>query len=442
MERGGTTLNYNVRDFGAHGDGLHDDAAPIQAAIDYASDHGGGRIVLPSGYIFYSGSLTLRSAIDFHVAVGARLQASREYDHYHSVATNQDGDGSRAFLWAKNARHLTISGGGIVDGGADPTDREGEGDRVPVKPRENRPTLIYLEGCEDLTIRDLTIQNALFWTIHPAACVNVLIDGIRIVNRLDLPNTDGIDPDHCRNVRIVNCNIETGDDGICLKNTRRLPNAGPTEQVIISGCVITSTSAGIKIGTESVDDFRNIMINSCVITRSNRGICLQLRDEGTIEQVIVDNVLIETGHFHPSWWGRAEPISITGRRRTANGSLGRIRNIYFSNIRCRSENGIFLEGMPDQYLDGVHLSRLTLIMSQAGNDSGGSYDRRPGWGGEDVLHSSLAGVHAQFVRHLTVSDLDVQWDPRSLPGGSEFWLDHVEGLPEGGGSTATFAPTR
>ena len=141
---------------------------------------------------------------------------------------------------------------------------------------------------------------------------------------MDVANSDGIDPDHCSNVRILGCHIECADDCICLKASKGNSEYGPCENIIISDCTLVSTSAAIKIGTEGVGDFRNIIVNNCIITKSNRGLSIQIRDGGNVENVTYSNCIIETRRFCPDWWGTAEPIVITTFNRDENTKSGKM----------------------------------------------------------------------------------------------------------------------
>jgi polygalacturonase len=155
------------------------------------------------------------------------------------------------------------------------------------------------------------LKDGAYWTLHPIGCTNILIDGITIDSDLKIPNCDGIDPDRCQDVRIANCSITCADDCIVLKTTKYFPQYGPCERITVTNCNLVSTSAALKIGTESVADFRDVIFTNCTITRSSRGIALQLRDQGSIDGVIISNVVIETRLFEDHWWGKAEPIYIT-----------------------------------------------------------------------------------------------------------------------------------
>ena len=171
-------------------------------------------------------------------------------------------------------------------------------------------------------------------------------------------NCDGIDPDHCRNVRINNCHIESADDCIVFKTTEKNAYLGPCENIVVSNCTLTSTSAAIKFGTESVSDFRNITVTNCVISRTNRGISLMLRDGGNIENVTFANLHINTRMFSDQWWGEAEAICVTAVDRKQGNRAGHIRNVHFENINCSGENGIFLHGSEGNSLEDISFRHI------------------------------------------------------------------------------------
>ncbi len=120
------------------------------------------------------------------------------------------------------------------------------------------------------------------------------VEGISILNDLRGPNCDGIDVDHCRRVRIANYNIQAGDDCIILKTSRNFTRYGPCEDITVTGCTLTSSSAGIKIEPEGPETIRNATITSCVISHSNRGVCLLNRDGALIEDLVFSDLVITT----------------------------------------------------------------------------------------------------------------------------------------------------
>lgn len=189
---------FDVRSFGAKGDGRTLDTAAIQRTIDAAAKVG-GRVVLSGGRRYLTGPLTLAGGIDFHIERGATLLVSTDPADY--------ADPLAGVLAAKSAHGLTLSGAGTVDGRSpdfmERYDPVGEW----WIPKPFRPRLVVLEDCADLVIRDLTFARAPHWTVHLVGCRRVLIDGLTIANQLDVPNCDGIDPDHCQDVEIRNCHI-------------------------------------------------------------------------------------------------------------------------------------------------------------------------------------------------------------------------------------------
>lgn len=401
---------YNVLQYGARGDGKTNDAFAIQHAIDDCAKNGGGTVVLQSGKVFYSDSIRLKANVNLHIQKGARLKATSNIDGYIRpnklvndpktalIGNPVTGKPSFVFIYAFEADGCTVSGEGVIDANGHAFVQRKDryyvtGDFYP------RPTVIYVEKSNHVTFKDVTIVDAPFWTLHPAGCNDVLIDKIRILNDLDVANSDGIDPDHCTNVRITGCHIECADDCICLKTTRGNAEYGPCENIIIEGCTLISTSAAIKIGTEGVGDFRNIIVNDCVISKSNRGISIQIRDGGSVENVSCSNIIIETRRFCPDWWGTAEPIVITSFNRDENTKSGKIRNIRFSNITARGENGVLIHGSADNPVEDVSFENCRITLTKTSKWPCGVYDLRPclEWGVEEYDNSAFFIRNAKDV---------------------------------------------
>ncbi|MGN1418360.1 MAG: glycoside hydrolase family 28 protein [Acutalibacteraceae bacterium] len=378
---------YNVKDFGARADGKTDDSAAIQKAIDCCFENGGGRVLLDGG-IFFSSSVIIRKNVELTIQKGAVLKATDKIENYFRpcetindpktalVGNPVTGKPSFAFIYGFEADGASISGGGEIDANCYAfVERKSEyyvtGNFYP------RPTVIYIEKSNHITVRDVTIKNAPFWTLHPAGCDDVLISKIRILNPLDVANSDGIDPDHCTNVRIEGCHIECADDCICLKNSKGNSEYGECKNIIITGCTLISTSAAIKIGTEGINNFKNILVDNCIISKSNRGLSIQVRDCGNVENVSYSNIIIETRRFCSDWWGTAEPISITSLRRDENTKCGSVKNIRFCNITCKGENGVLLFSGEDNPIENVHFEKVNVTLSKSTKWPCAMYDLRP-----------------------------------------------------------------
>ena len=374
--------------------------ARIQSAIDTLAAAGGGRVVLGPG-THLCGTLNLRSHIDLHLEAGACLKASPRSEDFTqiTIAGLYGGNAGGFLLQAHDAEQVTISGTGTIDGSALDYMDGWWAEPYIRAPKEWRPRGIGFFGCKQVKLLHFTFRNSASWTIHLTGCDDVLVSGLSILNRLDVPNCDGIDPDHCRNVRIIGCHIEAADDGIVLKNTREYAHLGPCENIVISQCTVISTSAAIKLGTESSGDFRNVLVDQCIVHGSHRGLAIQLRDQGTIENVSFTNCIVETRLFHEKYWGRAEPIYVTAVPRHDGDPAGKIRDVRFANIRCRGENGMVVHGWPGSLIENLSLENVRMEVVKTSKWPTGQIDLRPTHGQE---HGGLKDhpPHALTMRHV------------------------------------------
>jgi polygalacturonase len=295
--------------------------------------------------------------------------------------------------------------------------------------------VIILIGCQQVRIRDITIRNAPSWTVHPVGCEDLVIDSVSILNDWNVANNDGIDLDHCRNVRVANCHIDTADDGIVLKNTPNFASYGRSENITVTGCTIASRSCALKLDEAyAPPGIRNVVFDACVIYRSNRGLCIQSRDEGDIENILFSNITIETRLQPGKWWGAGEPIHISNLPRNKDTKLGHVRQIRFSNILCQGENGVYFRGDATQSLEDIVLDNVRVEVAKTGDQPGGFYDDRPngflpGGGFNGIYTNSIAGIHCEFVRGLTLRNTQVVWsEPLEDYYGAALELRHVEGL--------------
>lgn len=410
---------YYPESYGAKCDSVSDDKAAIQSAIDEAYLNGGGTVVLESGKCYYSSSVILKKNVELHLQKGSRLKATGDIDGYFRpcsfindetntlIGNPVTGKPSFCFIYGYQADGCSITGEGVIDAnGHSFVERKSQyyvtGNFYP------RPTVIYIENSKNISFRSFTVKDAPFWTLHPAGCEDVLISGIRILNDLDVANSDGIDPDHCRNVRILGCHIECADDCICLKNSKGNAEYGTCENIIISDCTLISTSAAIKIGTEGVDDFKNVLVSNCIISKSNRGLSIQIRDGGNVENVFYSNIIIETRRFCPDWWGTAEPIVITCFNRDENTIAGHVRNIRFSNISCRGENGVLIHGTVDNPIEDVMFENVSITLTKTSKWETGLYDLRPclDYGVEKAPNS---GFYLRNAKNVTLMNSDIKW---------------------------------
>ena len=371
---------YDILTFGAKGDGVTDDAAAIQKAIDRCSAEGGGVVLLPRNHVFLSGPVELKSNVELHLEATATLKANPNESIYQLSAFGENRGEGMLWLWAKDAENISITGKGTIHGNGIAFMGAELEDSYELKPLADqtfdpRPHVLTLTNVRNLTIRDVTIKEGAYWTVHLIGCNEAVIDGINLLNNLKIRNGDGIDLDHSKNVRIANCHITSGDDCICLKNRREFEQYGSCHDIVVTNCVMSSRSCAIKIGSENMDSIYNVMFDNCIIMGSNRGLGIQNRDEGTVTDVVFSNIQLDCKLWSDVWWGKAEPIYVTsypranGNHKDANwrfpkgqieGKCGEVSRIFFNNITALSENGCFVGGdvpgkVKDIYFNNVRV---------------------------------------------------------------------------------------
>lgn len=415
---------FDITNFGAIGDGLTDNATAIQQTIDACSEHGGGMVYIPTG-TFKTGPFNLKSNVEFHVSANATVLANPDEMVYTQSAFKENyGEGS-IWMGGKDAVNVTISGQGVIDGNG-PAFMGSEVKAAYVLKDfdvfDRRPHLFTPINFKNLIIKDVTFKDSAYWCLHLVGCTDVVIHGIKILNNLKIRNSDGIDPDHCRNVRISDCYIESGDDCICPKTRREYEEYGPTENITVTNCIMTSTSCSIKLGSENMDAIRNVVFSNCIIRNSNRGIGIQNRDEGIVENIIFSNIIIEGRLFDNVWWGKAEPIYVTaykrqpGNARDANwrfakgqttGNVGVVRNILFSNITAKSENGVYVGGEPGK-ISNIRFQNIDLEIEKTTQFEGGQYDLRPS-DTVGILNSGTSGFYLNEASKISLQNCTVRW---------------------------------
>lgn len=416
---------FNVLDYGAKGDGKTDDAVAIQKAIDECNSKGGGQVLFPTGYTFLSGPVELKSNVDIHLEVQSTWIANPDESIYTLSAFGENRGEGMMWIYADGVENLSFSGKGTIDGnGVSFMGKELEDsyELKPVTDFDPRPHVLTLKGVNHLSIKDITIQNGAYWTVHLIGCYDALIDGISLKNNLKIRNGDGIDLDHSRKVRIANCFIESGDDCICLKNRREFEEYGPCQDIVVTNCVMTGRSCAIKIGSENMDSISNVLFDNCIIKASNRGLGIQNRDEGTVSNVVFSNMIIDCKYFSDVWWGKAEPIYVTSYPRAVGnhkdagwrfpkgateGRCGEVSEIYFHNVKCYGENGCFIGGDTPDKVNNIYLDNIDLTLEKRTDYPGNRYDKRP-CVGEGFVESPAYGVYVDTASDIFVEGLRVK----------------------------------
>ncbi|MEJ7664679.1 MAG: glycosyl hydrolase family 28 protein [Hymenobacter sp.] len=435
---------YSVKSYGAVADGRTVVTAAIQKAVDACTKAGGGTVEVPAG-TYIIGTVFLKSNVTLHLDNGAVLKGSPNLTDYHAYTLPVYGQNYYGMLYTENAENVAITGQGTVDGNnpafydftqAKTIDTvttrytrqknnyrhvaSGIGDG-PVVPKDRPRQMVVFSVCKNVTVKDVSLINSPFWTLHFADCNDVNMTGIRLYSGLLVPNADGVDFTSCSNVTVSDCDIQAGDDAlvVCGYNHHfEIPGyhnlRHVSENFVITNCNLQSASSGIRIGFLDQNTVRNVTVSNCNITNSTRGINISLRDEGSLENITFDNIRIETKLRTGDWWGNGEPIHISAIRGNAdkNVKLGRIKNVRFNNVTCRGENGILLYGTAESPLEDVEFHNLTFdfVDSPLNGVAGGNVDLRgnldPKFG---LFARDIPGFLAEHVNGLTVDNFKLNW---------------------------------
>ncbi|HCN84987.1 MAG TPA: exo-poly-alpha-D-galacturonosidase [Sphingobacteriaceae bacterium] len=396
----GTQVLFNVRAYGAVGDGKNLDSPFINKAIDACAQAGGGTVLLPAG-TYLSGSIRLKSNINLLIDAGATiLGAPQEMNAYDSSEpfpnppAFQDGGHTyfhNSLIWGENLVNVSITGQGLINGGGLLTN-DGPQDRIDGFSNFGRATpqppstvdistvrvgnkAIALKLCRNVIMRDFTIIHGGHFAILVTGCDGMTVDNVTMDT-----NRDGIDIDACRNTVVSNCRINSpNDDGLCLKSSFALGRNVICENITITNCQVFGFYEGtlldgtmkqkpdgqgrIKFGTEANGGYRNITISNCVF-RGCRGLALEEVDGGIMENITIDNISMMDVQSYAIY-------VTTGRRNRGPNITAKstARNIMISNVVATGvdrRSGIILQGMDDQPIEGLRLENIRLVFNGGG----------------------------------------------------------------------------
>lgn len=379
---------FDIADFGAVGDGETDCTAAFQKAIAACAKAGGGRVVARKG-VYLTGPVHLESNINLHIERGATLAFVSDPKRYlPAVLTRWEGVefmGYSPLIYAYGKQNIAITGEGTLDGrankttwwpwkgnkqwGVDGYPSQAEGRKklfaeaeagVPPEQRHYaegyyfRPPFVQPYRCTNVLIEGIKVTNSPFWLLNPTLCENVTVRGVSLESLG--PNSDGCDPESCKNVVIENCLFDTGDDCIAIKSGRN--NDGrrvnvPTENVVIRGCQMRAGHGGVVIGSEISGGVRNVFAENNVMSSPDleRGFRIKTNSVrgGVLENIFMRNckmgrvrdAVVINFHYEEGDAGQFDPA---------------VRNVELRGLECEHATQAFkVRGFERAPIEGLRI---------------------------------------------------------------------------------------
>lgn len=417
---------YNIRDFGAVGDGITLDSAAIQRAVNAVRDSGSpGTVVIPQGE-YRCGSIECVSDLTIQFEPGARLVAS---DNIADFSERKEYTFlSHYFFGAFNCKNLTFQGNGLIDGNGfafwhkdycngspaetfvDPAHENNVS--FPLRPHSCRPVVMMFVECENIVLRDFTVINGAAFTIWPLACSHVRIENLDIKNYRQGPNSDALDIDSCSDVFISNCRLDAGDDCIALKTSHyRLEKPRPCERICVSNCILSSPTCGIRVGFEGDAPIRDCVFSNLVIYDSGHGVdmisvtahrtVMTIEHGCDIENIAFSNIVMR--NVKAALYLRAGRFGAVAAEQPAY--RAHIKDITFSGITAYTMDASFIgsvENFP-HCVENITLRDITLHCERNERSRPAEHFTKPHWEISSPDALDLLNVENLFISNLRIT---------------------------------------
>lgn len=371
---------YDVRSFGAKGDGVTYDTYPIQHALD-ACGKTGGIVRIPAGGTYLSKPLEIHAKTTLLLEKGATLLATRIQSDFMKTPGNwlkvKDKGAFIPFISGQDLSDVTLTGGGVIDGSGGVWWDEAEKARR-IKPGYTlpRPNLIVIQRCKNLKVDDITLQNSPKFHLVPTECENVTITNVTILAPEHAANTDAIDPSACRNVNITRCRIDVGDDNVAIKaGGKGAPGEFASDGITVSDCTFLH-GHGMSIGSETSGGVRDVTVRNCTFENTENGIRIksQKGKGGDVENISFDGISMKNvnpaitftclyqNNSSGDASGKAVPsVSQTNDSPKVLQNIPTYRKIRISNLTATcSKNAGKILGLPESPISDVILENVKI----------------------------------------------------------------------------------
>jgi polygalacturonase len=377
---------FLITKYGAVGDGKTLNTEAFKKAIEACNKQGGGRVIVPLG-VFLTGAIHLKSNVELHLVDSAKIVFSRNPKDYPIVFTRWEGMelmNYSALIYAYGQQNIAVTGNGTLDGNADADNwwiwnKGRPSQQVPARnilhelnhkqtdPKTRifgdgsflRPNFFQPYNCKNVLLSGVKMINSPMWNVNPVLCENVTIQNVKIIAHGT--NTDGVDPESCKNVLISNCYFDTGDDCIAIKSGRdedgRRINR-PAENHIIENCEMKDGHGGITIGSEISGGAKNIYAINCTLSSPNLDIILRLKTSssrgGIIQNVFAKDIKVGTY--------KNSAVSFNMFYEVPGNFMPTIRNIWVENMDVEKggEFGIWAKAYKESPVENFRMINSTI----------------------------------------------------------------------------------
>ena len=411
-----------ITEFGAVGDGMTLNTEAFAKAIDGLAEQGGGCVNVPDG-IWFTGPIVLKDNIELHLSNHAMILFSPDQSLYPLTEIIFEGLNTwrlQSPISARGVKNVAITGGGVIDGSGDawrmvkqskvtesawkklvasggivdgtnwfPTESYYRGQKSATDQNVNenmtkkedfepirdflRPVMVAIHNCENVLLQGVTFQNSPCWTIHPAICTNLTIDGITVRCPAYAQNGDGVDIESCKNVLMINSSVDAGDDAICIKSGKNEDGRKrgiPCENVLVDNCIVFHGHGGFVVGSEMSGGVKNVNVRNCTFSGTDVGLRFKsTRGRGGvvenifIENITMNNILTDGLLFDLFYGGKSASEAL------ADGDEGEatdmpfkpvdettpaFRNIDIRDVRCNgARRAMLFNGLPEMNVENV-----------------------------------------------------------------------------------------
>lgn len=414
----------SIVDFGAVGDGMTLNTEAIQATIDNLAEQGGGKVVVPDG-IWFTGPIVLKDNIELNLSNHAMILFSPDQSLYPLTEIIFEGLNTwrlQSPISARGVKNVAITGGGVIDGSGDawrmvkqskvtesawkklvagggivdgtnwfPTESYYLGQKSATDQNVNenmtkkedfepirdflRPVMVAIHNCENVLLEGVTFQNSPCWTIHPAICTNLTIDGITVRCPAYAQNGDGVDIESCKNVLMINSSVDAGDDAICLKSGKNEDGRKrgiPCENVVVDNCIVFHGHGGFVVGSEMSGGVKNVSVRNCTFSGTDVGLRFKsTRGRGGvvenifIENITMNNILTDGLLFDLFYGGKSASEALADGdegeasdmpAKPVDETTPAFRNISIKDVRCNgARRAMLFNGLPEMNVENVEV---------------------------------------------------------------------------------------